>query len=98
MNVTSGLQFQVTDPVLVGGCVGLTLMAAALGVRAWRRSGGRPAVMVVEATRTILIALVLIALLGPEWVRSQVPAERALVAVLWDGIGFGSGGLCMRVR
>ena len=84
MNVTSGLQLQVTDAVLVSGCVGLVLVAGALGVRAWRRSAGRPAVLVVEVIRTTLIALVLFALLGPEWVRSQVPEERALVAVLWD--------------
>ena len=82
--MSTGIQFQVTDPVLVGGCIGLTLVVAALGVRAWRRSGGRPAVLFVEVIRTALIALVLLALLGPEWVRSQVPSERALVAVLWD--------------
>ena len=84
MNVTSGLQLQVTDTVLVSGCVGLVLVAGALGIRAWRRSARRPAVLVVELIRTTLIALVLFALLGPEWVRSQVPEERALVAVLWD--------------
>ncbi len=82
--MSTGLQFQVTDPVLVSSCIGLTLVTVALGIRAWRRSGGRPAVLLVEAARTTLIVLVLLALLGPEWVRSQVPTERALVAVLWD--------------
>lgn len=84
MNVSSGLQLQVTDALLVGGCVGLVAVAGAFGVRAWRRSGARPSVLVVEVIRTTLIALVLFALLGPEWVRSETPAERASVAVLWD--------------
>ena len=48
MNVSSGLQLQVTDALLVGGCVGLVAVAGALGVRAWRRSGARPSVLVVE--------------------------------------------------
>ncbi|MDG1049602.1 MAG: hypothetical protein P8M11_11195 [Planctomycetota bacterium] len=82
--MTSGLQLQVTDAALLWGSVGLMLASAALGLRAWRRSGGRPSVLVVEVIRTALIALILFALLGPEWVTSEAPEERPMVALLWD--------------
>ena len=84
MSVSTGLELQVTEPMALLGC-GLVLAATvALGLRAWRRSGGRAVVLSVEAVRVALIALVLLALLGPEWVRREAPEERALVAVLWD--------------
>ena len=84
MNVSTGLELQVTAPPLLAASALVLAGTAVLGLRAWRRSGRRAAVLTVEGIRAALVALVLLALLGPEWVRREAPEERALVAVLWD--------------
>ena len=68
----------------------VTLSALALGVTAvlaflaWRRSGYRRSMGVLEVVRVGLVGLAVVMLNQPEWVEEYRPEEKPAVAVLWD--------------
>jgi hypothetical protein len=83
MGNQQGIEFYSSGPVMV---LGLVLMAAAgaLCWLAWRRSGYRRAVGILELLRFALVSLVVLTLNQPEWLEMQAPDRRATLAVLWD--------------
>ncbi len=62
----------------------VVLMAAALCYAAWRRSGYRRAIGVLELLRLALVILVAVLFNQPEWIEEYRPEEKPTVAVLWD--------------
>lgn len=52
---------------------------------AWRRSGHRRALGVLELLRLFIVALAALLLNQPEWVEEYRPEEKPEIAVLWDG-------------
>jgi hypothetical protein len=59
-------------------------VAVALGFVAWRRSGYRKSILVLESLRVLLVALAGALLNQPEWVEEYRPTEKPAIAVLWD--------------
>ena len=51
---------------------------------AWRRSGYRPSMGLLELLRLALVGLVAILLNQPEWIEEFRPEEKPAIAVLWD--------------
>ncbi len=62
----------------------VVLATAALGFVAWRRSGYRRSMAVLELLRLGLVACAALALNQPEWVEEYRPEEKPAIAVLWD--------------
>ena len=62
----------------------VVLMTAALCYVAWRRSGYRRAVGVLELLRLALVVLAAVLFNQPEWIEEYRPEEKPTVAVLWD--------------
>ena len=58
---------------------------AALCFIAWRRSGYRRDVGILEVLRLATVCLIAIVFNQPEWVEEFRPDEKPTVAVLWDG-------------
>jgi hypothetical protein len=83
MSVTRSLTFLWT-PWSVA--LGAALVAATAGLCfvAWRRSGYRRSMAVLEGLRLALVVTVAVLLCQPEWVEEYRPEERPTVAVLWD--------------
>lgn len=86
MNVSRSLQFLWT-PASLAASVVLVLATAALGYVAWRRSGYRRSIGLLELLRLGLVAAVAVLLNQPEWIEEYRPEERPAVAVLWDASG-----------
>lgn len=63
----------------------VVLLAAALCYAAWRRSGYRRAIGVLELLRLTLVVLLAVLFNQPEWIEEYRPEEKPTVAVLWDG-------------
>ncbi len=51
---------------------------------AWRRSGYRTSMGLLELLRLALVGLVAILLNQPEWIEEFRPEEKPAIAVLWD--------------
>lgn len=51
---------------------------------AWRRSGYRRSVGILESLRLAIVAIGVVMLNQPEWVEEYHPAEKPTIAVLWD--------------
>jgi hypothetical protein len=83
MNVTRSLTFLWT-PLSIATSVVLVLVTAGFSFVAWRRSGYRTAIGLLEGLRVLLVAIVAVVLNQPEWVEEFRPEERPSVAVLWD--------------
>ncbi|HVU87141.1 MAG TPA: hypothetical protein VHD36_07460 [Pirellulales bacterium] len=66
---------------------GLLVVAATsvLSFIAWRRSGFRADVGLLELLRLALVMLVAVLFNQPEWVEEYRPDEKPTIAVLWDG-------------
>ncbi|GIW88317.1 MAG: membrane protein [Isosphaeraceae bacterium] len=86
MKAAGSVQFLGTPGSLALGVV-LVAATAVLGYLAWRRSGSRWSIGVLELIRTGLVAVVAAMLNQPEWVESYRPEERPELAVLWDASG-----------
>ncbi|MBM3999143.1 MAG: hypothetical protein FJ297_06300 [Planctomycetes bacterium] len=65
--------------------LGLLLVTAVLCWTAWRRSGYRASIGLLEAARLSLVGLAALLLNQPEWVEEFRPEEQPTIAVLWDG-------------
>ena len=83
MQDQQGIEFFSSVPVMSLGVV----LAAVVGVLcwlAWRRSGYRKWVGILELLRFVLVCLVVVTLNQPEWLQMQAPDQRPTLAVLWD--------------
>jgi hypothetical protein len=58
---------------------------AALCFIAWRRSGYRRDVAILESLRFATVCLIAIIFNQPEWVEEYRPDEKPTIAVVWDG-------------
>jgi len=83
MRDQQGIEFYSSAPVMALGLV-VVAAAGALCWLAWRRSGYRRSVGVLELLRFALVCLVVVTLNQPEWLELQAPDQRATLAVLWD--------------
>ncbi len=83
MTSTSSLMFQAT-PLSIALSLLAVAATATLGVIAWRRSGYRGAIGLLELMRFVVVTAAAVLLNQPEWVEEFRPEERPTVAVLWD--------------
>ena len=83
MNATRALTFAAT-PWSVGLSILALLLTAAFCLVAWRRSGYRRAVGLLESARFACVALAAVLLNQPEWVEEFRPDEKAAIVVLYD--------------
>jgi hypothetical protein len=83
MGVSRSLQFFWT-PWSAAASVVLVLVVAALGYVAWRRSGYRQAIGLLEISRLALVSAVAALLSQPEWVEEFRPTEKPTIGVLLD--------------
>ena len=86
MNVSRSLTFLAT-PWSIALAILVLATTAALCFVAWRRSGYRRSVGLLEATRFAAVALGAVLLNQPEWVESFRPDETPSILVLWDASG-----------
>ena len=84
MNVSRSLTFLWTP--LVGGRSRSSRCwsTAVFCFVAWRRSGYRPSMGLLELLRLALVAFVAVLLNQPEWIEEFRPEEKPSIAVLWD--------------
>jgi hypothetical protein len=83
MSPTHSLTFLWT-PWSVAVSVILVLVAAGLGFVAWRRSGYRASMGLLELLRLALVIAAALLLNQPEIVQEFHPQEKPTIAVLWD--------------
>jgi hypothetical protein len=83
MNVSRSLTFLATPWSLALSALAV-IVTAGLGFIAWRRSGFRRSLGLLELLRLILVALAALLLNQPEWVEEYRPEEKPSIAVLWD--------------
>ena len=83
MNSTHTLTFLWT-PWSAGASVVLVLAAAGLCFTAWRRSGYRASMGLLELLRLALVIVAALLLNQPEVVQEFRPEEKPTIAVLWD--------------
>ncbi len=83
MNVSRTLTFLWT-PFSLAASLAVVLVTAGLGLIAWRRSGYRRSVGMLEALRLLIVALAAALLNQPEWIEEFRPEEKPSVAVLVD--------------
>ena len=76
----------ISVPVLVFGAA-LWMASAWLGYANWLRSGRRRGALWLESLRFLLITLLAVTLLRPEFVRQIQRSEKPGVVVLYDGSG-----------
>ncbi len=83
MNATRSLTFLWTT-----GSIGLSilvvLVAACLCFVAWRRSGFRRSIGLLELLRLVVVGLAAVMFNQPEWIEEFLPEEKPSIAVLWD--------------
>ena len=82
-SVTRSLTFLWT-PWSAAASALLVLVTAVFCFLAWRRSGYRRSMLVLELTRLALVATGAVMLNQPEWVEEYRPDEKPTVAVLYD--------------
>ena len=83
MTATQSLTF-VATPWTIGLAVVAALATAALSFVAWRRSGFKLSVGILELIRLACVIFAGLLLNQPEWVEEFRPEEKASVLVLWD--------------
>jgi hypothetical protein len=83
VTTTRSLQF-FASPASVAVSLAVVAATAALGFIAWRRSGYRRAIGLLEALRLALVTAACFLLNQPEWVEEYQPRDRPSVAVLVD--------------
>lgn len=77
------LTFQWT-PWSIGLSAAAIAASGAVGFLAWRRSGFRPLIGLLEALRLTAVAAIAVLLNQPEWIEEYRPSTKPTVAVLWD--------------
>jgi hypothetical protein len=65
----------------------VVIAVAALGYLAWRRSGYRRTIGLLEIFRLAIVTAIVILLNQPEWIEKYLPDHKPTVAVLWDASG-----------
>ena len=83
MNVSRSLTFLGT-PLSVAASIVAVLATGVFCFVAWRRSGYRTSMGLLELLRLGLVAFVAILLNQPEWIEEFRPSEKPAIAVLWD--------------
>lgn len=83
MHDRGSIAFFSSGPLTVLGFV-LVAVAGVLCWLAWRRSGYRKWIGILELLRFVLICLVVVTLNQPEWLQTRIPDQRSTLAVLWD--------------
>ena len=83
MSVSRSLTFLGT-PWSVAASLLAVAFTAAFCFIAWRRSGYRPSMGLLEFMRLALVATVAVLLNQPEWIEEFRPEEKPAIAVLWD--------------
>jgi hypothetical protein len=83
MNVSRSLTFLGT-PWTFAVSVLAVLSTAAFCFIAWRRSGYRPSMGLLELLRLGLVGMVAVLLNQPEWIEEFRPEEKPAIAVFWD--------------
>ncbi len=83
MSVSRSLTFLWT-PWTVALSVLAVLITAGYGLIAWRRSGYRSSIALLELLRVAIVAIVAVMLNQPEWIEEFRPEEKPTIAVLWD--------------
>ena len=83
MNATKTLTF-LTTPATVTISVAIVVATLILCVMAWRRSGHRRSIAILESLRLASVIVVVLLFNQPEWVEEYRPEEKPTVAILWD--------------
>ena len=83
MNASQSLSFAAT-PWTVGLSVIALLATAGFSLVAWRRSGFKRSVGMLELVRLGCVGFAALLLNQPEWVEEFRPDEKASIVVLWD--------------
>jgi hypothetical protein len=83
MNVSRSLTFLWTPWSAVASVL-VVLVTAGFCFVAWRRSGYRPSMGLLELLRLVLVAFVAVLLNQPEWIEEFRPEEKPAIAVLYD--------------
>ena len=83
MNVSRSLTFLGT-PYSVALSIIAVLATSVFCYIAWRRSGYRTSMGLLELLRLALVGFVAILLNQPEWIEEFRPEEKPAIAVLWD--------------
>lgn len=78
-----GISFLPTGPAVTLG-LALVVATGVLCWLAWRRTGYRKAVGVLELLRLVLVCLIAVTLCQPEWLETRTPDQHPTLAVLWD--------------
>ncbi len=87
MNPSSGeLVFNAT-PFSLSAATIFVLVVAGLAFLAWKRSGWRPGVAVLETLRVLIAIAIGLTLNQPEWHETFKPESKPVVAVLYDESG-----------
>lgn len=86
MKVSESLTFDTSPALLIFGIVAL-LATLVLSAIAWKRSGFARWTGVLEALRILIVLMVAITLLKPEWRELFEPEQKPTLAVLWDRSG-----------
>lgn len=83
MSVSRSLTFLWTPWSILASVV-LLVVTAGFSFVAWRRSGYRPVVGLLEILRLVIVCLAASLLNQPEWIEEFRPEEKPTIAVLWD--------------
>lgn len=86
MNIDRSIEIQWTAWSVTASLL-VILITVVLALVAWRRSGYRRSLGMLELLRVAIVATVAILLNRPEWVEEYRPDESPAVAVLWDASG-----------
>ncbi len=84
MNVSRSLTFLWTPASLAVSIIAV-LAAAGVCFAAARRSGYRPAFVLIEVFRFVIVCVAVLLFNQPEWIEEFRPEGKPAVAVLWDG-------------
>ena len=76
-----------TSPGILGFGIIALLLTIVLGAIAWQRSGFAKSTGLLEALRILIVLMVAISLLKPEWRELFQPEHKPTLAVLWDQSG-----------
>jgi hypothetical protein len=83
MSVTRSLTFLWT-PWSIPASIIVVLVTAGFCYVAWRRSGYRPSLGLLELLRLGIVCVVALMFNQPEWIEQFKPEEKPSIAVLWD--------------
>src|SRR5579863_1879401 len=77
------ITFVTTSATLAVSLTGVVVTIAFCWA-AWRRSGFRPSLGLLELLRLVIVCLTAVLFNQPEWVEEYRPDDKPSVAVLWD--------------